>query len=190
MSDAKKWDRRYRDVTTASPPSWVLTHNQHLLPATGNALDLACGTSGNGLLLAQRGLTTSVWDISHTALTLQLQWAQAEQLTLDTLQRDCEKNPPAAASFDIICVAHFLHRPGCASLSAALKPGGVLFYQTFCANKLASAGPSRAEHLLLPGELPGLFADLQIRFYREDDRCGDLDQGERNRAFLVAQKHQ
>lgn len=190
MNDAQKWDQRYRDTTDAAAPSWVLTHNKHLLPASGNALDLACGASGNGLLLAQQGLTTSVWDISATALKLQQQWALEQGVHLQAQRRDCEKLPPDPASFDVICVAHFLHRPGCASLSQALKPGGVLFYQTFCVNKLASTGPSRDEHLLQPGELLQLFADLQIRFYREDDHCGDLDQGERNRAFLVAQKPQ
>ncbi|MCX2979955.1 class I SAM-dependent methyltransferase [Halieaceae bacterium IMCC14734] len=190
MSAAQKWDQRYRDITAPGAPSWVLTHNQHLLPEHGNALDLACGASGNGLSLAQQGLTTSVWDISAMALKLQLQWALEQKITLQTLQRDCEKLPPEPASFDVICVAHFLHRPSCANLSRALKPGGVLFYQTFCANKLADSGPSRDDHLLQESELLSLFSDLKIRFYREDDRCGDLDQGERNRAFLVAQKPQ
>ena len=190
MRDADKWNQRYRNVTAAKPPCWVLSHNQHLLPATGTALDLACGVSGDGLFMAQKGLTTSVWDSASAALELQSNWGQAQQLPLQTELRDCEQNPPAVGSFDVICVAHFLHRPACSALAAALRPGGILLYQTFCADRLDPAGPSRAEHLLQPGELLDLFGCLQTRFYREDASAGDLGQGERNRAFLVAQKAQ
>ncbi len=188
MSQAEKWDRRFAGTQQPGVAALVLESNLHLLPATGLALDLACGTAANGLLLAERGLQTSVWDISGVALDLQQRWSRQRQLELHTLQRDCELDPPAAEQFDVVCVAHFLHRPLCQHIGAALKPGGLLFYQTFLSNKLDPSGPSNPEFLLQPGELPELFRQLQLRFYREDGRCGDLEQGERNRALLVAQK--
>jgi SAM-dependent methyltransferase len=188
MSQQAKWDRRFEGKREPDAVAAVLRDNMHLLPDAGLALDLACGTAGNGLLLAQKGLQTCLWDISGVALDLQQAWARENQLTVFTEQRDCELNPPEAAHFDVICVSHFLHRPLCPHLAAALKPGGMLFYQTFTADKLDPGGPSSPEYLLRPGELRELFAQLQLRFYREDGRCGDLRQGERNRAMLVAQK--
>ena len=188
MNQAQKWDQRFLGTRVPGPPARVLECNQHLLPTVGQALDLACGTAGNGLLLARCGLRTSLWDISPVALELQRQWAQQRQLVVDTEQRDCERHPPARAQFDVICVAHFLHRPLCRKLGAALKPGGVLFYQTFCSNKLSPEGPSCPDFLLQAGELPRLFTGLQLRFYREDDRCGNLARGERDCALMVAQK--
>ena len=103
-------------------------------------------------------------------------------------ERDCELHPPAADSFDVICVAHFLHRPLCAHLAAALRPGGLLFYQTFTAKKLGPGGPSREAFLLREGELLTLFGGLLPRYYREDAACGDTARGERDRALLVAQR--
>lgn len=185
---AGKWDQRFAGTQEPGPPALVLECNQHLLPSSGTALDLACGTAGNGLLLAQKGLQTSLWDSSAVALELQRQWAIQRGLHIETALRDCELSPPQAEQFDIICVAHFLHRPLCQPLCSALKPGGLLFYQTFCRDKLDPAGPSSPDFLLQAAELPDLFGQLQLRFYREDGRCGDLRLGERNRALLVAQK--
>jgi tellurite methyltransferase len=188
QGSAHKWDLRFAGTREPGPPALVLECNLHLLPASGTALDLACGTAGNGLLLAQHGLQTSLWDISAVALELQQQWARQQGLQIETSLRDCELRPPAPQQFDIICVAHFLHRPLCQALCSALKPGGLLFYQTFCGDKLDSNGPSNPDFLLQAVELPELFKQLQLRFYREDGRCGNLQAGERNRALLVAQK--
>ena len=188
MSDSDTWDKRFRGTRDPGPASLVLLSNLHLLPDIGLALDLACGTAGNGLLLAERGLDTELWVVSPMALELQQQWARERGLALRACRRDCEACPPQANQYDVISVAHFLHRPLCRYLSAALKPGGLLFYQTFTANKLGPAGPSRPEFLLQPTELPRLFTELQPRYYRDDDRCGDLNVGERDRALFVGQK--
>lgn len=184
MSD--KWELRYGSATQLEAPAPVLEHNQHLLPTGGSALDLACGISGNGLLLAEKGLATEVWDTSAAALALQER--QAQGLPLTCRQRDCEASPPQANSFDVISVCHFLYRPICPALCEALKPGGLLFYQTFRHNKLSDSGPSSPEFLLQDNELLKLFAPLQVCYYREDAACGNLEAGERNRAFFVGHK--
>lgn len=188
MTQEDKWNRRFESATEPGPAALVVSSNLHLLPARGKSLDLACGTAGNGLLFAQHGLDSCLWDISSVALQRQRDWACEQHLPVTVLQRDCEAEPPGVSSFDVICVAHFLHRPLCEHLSAALKPGGLLFYQTFCANKRDPIGPSSPEFLLGEGELPRLFPGLQLRFYREDGHCGDMDRGERNRALMVAEK--
>jgi SAM-dependent methyltransferase len=135
------------------------------LPANGTALDLACGVAANGLLMARQGLVVQLWDISDTALELQAGWFSQQGLEVVTERRDCERRPPGPASFDVICVAHFLHRPLCEALAAALKPGGLMFYQTFTAN--CSNGPTNPAFLLQPGELPALFGALTQRDYYE-----------------------
>ncbi|HEB99563.1 MAG TPA: SAM-dependent methyltransferase, partial [Thiotrichales bacterium] len=64
---AAKWDARYRESATAVATE-VLVENRHLLPAVGEALDLACGLGGNALLLARHGLRTTAWDLSPVAI--------------------------------------------------------------------------------------------------------------------------
>jgi tellurite methyltransferase len=188
MSSAERWDTRYAAAQALTAPAPVLQENLHLLPTTGNALDLAGGISGNALLLASHGLATSVWDCSAVALTLQQKEAQRAGLSVVTEQRDCEQHPPEAETFDVICVAHFLHRPSCPALVDALKPGGVVFYQTFTREKLSAEGPSSNHFLLQPGELLSLFSGLTVHYYRENGLCGKLKQGDRNRACYIGSK--
>lgn len=185
---AKNWDAVYQDATDLAAPARVLTEHLHLLPAQGQALDLACGISGNGLELARNGLQVEVWDNSVVALQLQAECAASAGLSLSTQLRDCEQQPPAPSSFDVICVCHFLHRPMLASLAAALRTGGVLFYQTFTQHKRDSNGPSSADFLLQDNELVLQFSQLKLRYYQDDSRCGDRSRGERNLALFIAQK--
>ncbi len=166
MSDSHRWDERFAKVDNAAPVLDLLLQHQDKLPESGTTLDLACGVSGNSIWLAQQGLSAHAWDLSGVALQKQQQWAEQEGLQISTEQRDCEQNPPEANSFDVICVSHFLYRPICTAISEALRPGGVLFYQTF--NRRGSEGPSRPEFRLAEGELLGLFEALTPIWYQED----------------------
>jgi tellurite methyltransferase len=173
---AARWDQRYRNTTEPGPVGKLLLQQAALLPDQGSALDLACGTSGNGLFLRRHGLKTQLWDLSARALDLQQQFAKAQELDLTTCLRDCEGSPPAPASFDVIVVQHVLFRPICPALAAALRPGGLLFYQTFLAG--SSQGPSNPAFTLAPQELPSLFKQLHQRYYAE---------GEEGRAYYIGQ---
>ena len=182
----QKWDRRYQH--SGAPPCAleVLVDNSHLLPVEGSALDLACGLGGSGLLLAERGLDTWAWDLSPVAIdALKM---RAGNLPLVAEVRDVIEQPPSPGGYDVICVGHFLDREICPEISAALRPGGLLFYQTFTRERVDQTGPGTAHYRLGPNELLELFPGLLVRFYREEGRLGDPARGFRNRAQLVAQK--
>lgn len=190
MSDLqKKWDARYRD--SGSTPAYaaaVLRDNGHLLPPRGEALDLACGLGGNAMLLARAGLRVTAWDLSPVAIAALGQHAAQEGLDITAEVRDVVAEPPPAAAFDVIVVSYFLQRELAPVLYAALRPGGVLFYQTFVRDKVAAVGPSNPDFLLAENELRDLFAELCLRVYREEGRLGDPQRGLRNEALLVAEK--
>lgn len=183
-----KWDRRYQFSRDCGEACWVLQHNQHLLPAEGTALDLACGLGANALLLAEHGLATQAWDASTVALKKLSEFAAQRTLEVNTQLRDVESEPPAAQSFDIIVVSQFLYRPLFAFLIDALTPGGLIFYQTYHQQKLSQHGPSNPDYLLEPGELLQHFAPLQTVFYREDGRFGDPDKGLRDISYYIGAK--
>lgn len=191
MSQQEKWNRRYRQRTAGRPPAClVLQEYLHLLPQSGRALDLAAGRGGNALLLAERGLLAEAWDISDVALGQLQQQAARLGLALTTSQRDIISLPPAPASFDVIVVSRFLHRPLCPQIAAALRPGGLLFYQTFTRERLESAAtPANPDYLLQHNELLQLFAGLSLIAYREEGNIGDTAQGLRNEAWLVARQN-
>jgi SAM-dependent methyltransferase len=189
-SDADKWNRRYREAENVQPvPAFVLSEYAHLLPARGAALELAAGLGGNALLLARLGLNVTAWDISAQAMQRLAEQAAAAGLAVHCEVRDVVAEPPPAERFDVIVVSRFLERTLCPAITAALRPGGLLFYQTFTREKVESgAGPSNPDFLLQRNELLRLFPDLVVRLYREEGVLGDTGQGLRNEACLVAEK--
>lgn len=180
---ASKWNARYayakRDQALPEPAS-VLVTGEAYLPDNGQALDVACGRGANAFYLSQKGLNVQAWDISQVAIDSMLDYKRAHQQHTNVRPevRNVVERPPTPDSFDVIVVSRFLDRPLCAKLSAALKSGGVLFYQTF------TAGLSNRDYLLRPNELPELFAVLEPCLSYESP----LDERGFSEAFFVGRK--
>ena len=186
-SDTDKWDARYRQARGSSPAQVVLD-NRHLLPASGTALDVACGLGANALLLAEHGLITHAWDSSSVAIDKLRGRARAHGVSVETAVRDVVAHPPGPESFDIIVVTRFLERDLAPQLTRALRMGGLLFYQTFMRTRVSDVGPSNPDYRLADGELLVLFSALQVLVYREEGKAGDVNRGFRNEAMVVARK--
>lgn len=185
------WDRRYRNIGSdgagvAPGAARVLRDFAHLLPPQGDALDLACGLGGNALFMAARGLRVSAWDSSAVAIDGLRCAAVSAGLAVDAAERDVLAEPPAANSFDVIVVSRYLERSLAPVLLQALRPGGLLYYQTFIVDRVGEHGPRNPDYRLQPNELLQLFAGLRVLAYREEGRVGDLEQGFRDEAMLVA----
>lgn len=188
MSIKEKWNARYRAATEERQASRVLKENRHLLPETGRALDLACGLGGNSILLAQQGLKVDAWDIADVPIAALHDAALKRQLSIQAEVRDVESNPPVPETFDVIVVSYFLDRDIIPALIQALKPGGLIYYQTFIQQRVSDRGPQREEFRLADQELLHLFSELQILFYREEERVGDVQKGFRDEAMLIGRK--
>lgn len=182
------WNSRHADAERGAA-AWALREHVHLLPAAGDALDLACGLGANALLMAEHGLRVQAWDFSPVAIERLGEEARRRGLAVHGEVRDVVAAPPAPASFDVIVVSHFLERGLFPHLIAALRPGGLLFYQTFTTERPeGGATPSNPAFLLEPGELLELCRPLRLLVYREDGLFGDLGQGLRAVAALVGAK--
>jgi len=140
------------------------------------------------LLLARHGLETWAWDISAVAIEQLKDTARACHLTIHAEVRDVESAVFEPDCFDVIVGSRFLLRSLCAALILALKPGGLLFYQTFTREKVRASGPNNPDFLLFEGELLSLFEPLKTLVYREEGRVGDVNKGLRNEALLIGQR--
>jgi tellurite methyltransferase len=184
-----KWDARHGDPDKQPDQAEVLAWNRHLLPVTGRALELACGLGGNALLLAEQGLDVTAWDLSPVAIARLREMADGRGLyNLSAEVRDIEQDPPPPERFDVIVVSYYLERALAPRIVEALRPGGLLFYQTFTRIAVGSEGPTNPDFRLGDNELLQLFSGLKLRIYREENRLGDLAQGTRDVAMLVAEK--
>lgn len=184
-SNTSKWNARYAfSGEPIGAPAEVLTRGEKWLPETRavvfddephyKALDLACGRAANGRWLAQRGFSVEGWDSSTTVIE-QNQKGNT-QADLQFFVRDVVAEPPDEASFNVIVVSRFLERSLCPAIAAALKPGGLLFYQTFI------KGLSNPNYLLKPQELLHLFDELDVLEYYEVH----APKSEKAEAMLVA----
>ena len=195
MTDQRtRWNERYSQSINnpvEDKPAFVLTQYAHLLPNAGAALDLACGLGANALFLAQteaeRRLEVVAWDISDVAIERLRQQVKLSGLAVHAEVRDVVARPPEPDQFDVIVVSHFLERLIIPHLTAALKPGGLIYYQTFIRNKAPGVGPDNPAFLLADNELLQLFRGLKVLAYREDGVQGNVTRGFRNEAMLVAQ---
>lgn len=192
MNDTKtKWDRIYQGREgPPARPSRVLMENAHLLPEGGRSLDLACGLGGSALFLAERGFESHAWDVSEVAIDRLVANAGELGLAVHGAVRDIVSDPPDEAAFDVIAVAHFLDRAIVPALISALRPGGLVFYQTFTRHRVLGSGPKNDDFRLADNELLGMFSGLRLLVYREEGVQGDLTKGLRDEAMIVAQKVQ
>jgi tellurite methyltransferase len=166
------------------PTPWLTSH-RHLLPAAGSALDLACGSGRNAIWLAEEGFQTLGVDRNATALDTLNHEAAQKGLTVRTQVVDLENGQSflEANTFDVIVVVHYLHRPLFPDLVRALRPRGVLVYETFMRAQAARGKPTNPAFLLESGELATLVRPLEILVSREGDFDGKMI------ASVVAARH-
>lgn len=158
------------------PPARFLQEQMARLPK-GTVLDLAAGQGRNALYLAGLGYTVEAIDRDQPALsTLAGIAGQRNLSTLTTTYLDLEADPThppdlGTAKYDAILVFFYLHRPLFPSLLRALKPGGLLVYETFLIdNHERRHHPRRKEFCLAHNELLHLADGLRVLHYDEGER--------------------
>jgi SAM-dependent methyltransferase len=157
-------------VSGASPH--VLAHLDLLSEAAvrGAVVDLACGRGRNALAIAARGIPVLGVDRNPEFLTELLDAARARALPIRAVRADLEAAPAPLAErrCGALVVCRYLHRPLAPVLEALLAPGGWLLYETFTIHQRdLGYGPENPAFLLNPGELPALFARLEIAMHWE-----------------------
>jgi hypothetical protein len=186
---ANKWNHLYSQSSPVfSAAAQVLTENDFLLPTTGIALDLASGWGANAIYLAQRGLAVTALDISFIAIDKLTTYTAQQGLNINARQEKITPESFTKCHFDVIVVSRFLDRTLSDAIIGALKPNGLLFYQTFTQEKIHRNTPSNPDYLLGCGELLALFSRLNVVFYRENASIGNTLCGLRDEAQFVGQK--
>lgn len=187
MSDPQdKWDRIYErsDPSLTPGPCDVLRDYSYLLPASGSALDLACGLGGNALFLADHGLNTTAIDISPVAIN---SLKNRKKPLVNTYCEAVEEFLLRGDLFDVVVVSNFLDRELCYYVQQSIAPGGLLFYQTFVVDKVhLECGPTNPSYLLQCNELLSLFAGMHVLAFSDLATIGNTSLGLRDVASLVA----
>ena len=132
-----------------APSDWVRRFAP-MISAGGEVLDLACGQGRHARHLAGLGYRVEAVDRDSSALA---EVAAVAGVVTRCVDLEASPWPYTAGQFDGIVVTNYLHRPLVDNLLAALRPGGVLIYETFALGNESLGRPSNPEFLLRPGEL-------------------------------------
>lgn len=131
-SDRRRWDDRYRDANAplARPPEAVagVERLESLIPHSGVALDVACGTGAQTLWLARRGLSVIALDVSALAIEVIGRAAQSLELgsRVDARVVDLDTGLPGdVADVDLVVCQRFWQPRLYDALVRVLRPGGL-----------------------------------------------------------------
>ena len=155
-------------METEAPCAIVSEHWESLRLAAGLGpiVELACGRGRIACAVADRGLPVVGIDRDAARLCELAQTARARGLPVTPVRADLECGhglPLRPGSCGALLVFRYLYRPLTVAIADAIAPGGLLLYETFTIHqKDLPYGPSRADFLLRQGELPRLFAGLEI----------------------------
>ena len=163
-SDRRKWNRKHLQYPHPKPPATVLTRfidQAH----PGRALDLACGTGGNSLFLAERGFRVDAIDISKVALSA------FSHTAITKIEVDLDDYSLPSGTYQIIVNTFFLDRRLFTGFQRGLAPGGLLIFQTHMQGSHRISNPN---YKLKSAELRSAFAGLEMRHYEESDGLATL----------------
>jgi SAM-dependent methyltransferase len=151
------------DLGTASP--FVLAHLG--LAPPGPALDVACGTGRHAMAVARTGRRVEAIDRDAARCRALAVRARDAGLPIDVVCADLERWPLPAGRYAVIVNTLYLDRGLVGPLVHALRPGGILLFETFTLDQLATGHPRNPSFVLGPGELVHLFGALRVIVYRE-----------------------
>lgn len=167
-ADREKWQARYRaqEKDRVSHPSVLLEQWIERIPA-GRALDAACGTGRNALLLAARGFTVDAVDISAEALERARRVAREKGLAVNWIEHDLDAPMQWSGPYALILIIRYVNLELIESLKKQLAPGGYLVCEQHMDTDADVVGPSSPRFRVRPGTLPELATGLRIRHSEE-----------------------
>ena len=164
------WDKKYETEAYifGKEPVGFLRDHIDLLPR-GKALDIAMGEGRNAVFLAKNGFDVDGCDISEIAVKKALDLAKENNVKIHTFVADLETYKLPQNTYDVIACFYYLQRDLVPQMKEALKPGGMIIYETYTIEnlELGFEGPKNKDYLLKPNELLDLFKDFKIIYYRE-----------------------
>lgn len=187
MGDRPQWESRYRErpEDAVRPPSQFLVEQCPHLPC-GRALDVASGDGRHALYLARRGWVVDAIDFAYAGLARLLAIARRDRLPVAALQADLESFPLPRAHYDVIVNVRYLQRSLVEVLKRALRPGGMIVFETFLRDQQQLGHPRNPAFLLERGELAERFNDFEILVCHEG-RC-ETESGPAFLAHLLARR--
>jgi SAM-dependent methyltransferase len=148
-----------------APSPWVADHLS--LAPDGPALDVACGAGRHARLMARTGRSVDAVDRDVSRCLELGRSAARDRLPLRVICADLEGFPLPRRRYAVIVNTLYLDRRLVPHLVDALLPAGLLLFETFVIEQLATGHPRNPAFVLGPNELLHLVPGLRVLAYRE-----------------------
>ncbi len=149
------------------PSYWFTCHASWISPGA-RVLDLACGAGRHALAAAELGASVVAVDRDTPRLAEAKAEAARRRLAIEWIQADLEQSWPDFGQFDAVLVFNYLDRGRMPLVVDALRPGGILLFESFLEiQRQLGWGPQKDAHLLKFGEVTSLVAPLTVVYGRE-----------------------
>jgi tellurite methyltransferase len=158
-------DRRFAGSAPGLPEPFF----EEVLPLLprGLALDVAAGSGRHSLAMARAGLRVVAVDHSIVALGILREAGHAAGLCVWPLAAELENLPMPAEKYDLVVNINFLDRTIVPTLKRALKPGGLMLFDTFLVDQATLGHPRNPDYLLGRYELHAMLDGFELLRYRE-----------------------
>lgn len=182
QKDKERWNEKYQDNKIPNRPIELIVKYSGLASGT-QALDIACGMGRHSKYLASKGFNVDALDISDVAINSLKDEPRIHAREVDFDTYILQKN-----RYDLIVCTYFLERKLFPQMIEALKPKGIILYETLLYDDKNERKPSNSAFLLDKKELNNYFSkECEILHY---DEWHDIDyQGAKTmKASMVAKK--
>lgn len=181
--DRLRWNRKHCAQQAEDGPCQTVQRFVGLA-TVGRALDIAAGTGADSLFMAQRGFLVEAIDISDQAIFRYM----PRHPNMQPICADLDQFEIPRDRYDLIINLRYLNRRLFPYIEEALRPAGLLIFETFIEKSPGVRHPiKRRDYLLRPNELLRSFLGLHILYYEETavNEAGDAD----IKATLVARRY-
>lgn len=183
MVDRERWNIKHQTMPMPTNPSKII-EKYICFANVGRALDIACGTGRNTLLISEHGFEVDAVDVSDYALSQII-----PSSSIHTIHADLETFDFKPNRYDLICNINFLDRRLFPKIKESLAPKGILIFETFIiAHGEQYCQPGNIDYVLRENELLHAFIGLNVIYYEEHE---DINlRGEKVKiASIVCQKN-
>lgn len=166
-AEVERWNR----ILTAEKPAFNVEPNAFLVEMVkgrkaGKALDVGMGQGRNAIWLAQQGWDATGFDPAERAVAQARETAKKLGVSITTEIKGAETFAFGERRWDLIVLSYVSFREIAATVSRALRPGGIVVIEGF--HRDATKGNSIGGGVVFDtAEIPGLFRDLRVVRYQE-----------------------
>lgn len=170
QEDKERWDEKYQNNQIPDTPIPLII-DYAPLAAGRQALDIACGMGRHSKYLASLGFEVDALDISGVALEQlkEVPHVHTKEVDFDTYTLPEEK-------YDLIVCTYYLERRLFPQMIEALKPNGMILFETFLDHPENERAPSNPAFMLKKGELEAHFGKrcelLHLPEFWDEDYLG------------------